>query len=258
MSFNLRLNVESDGEDAWPHRRAAAAALLAEADIVGVQEALPDMLADLDADLPGYARLGVGREADGGGEFSAILYRTDRLARLDDGTFWLSETPEVPGSQSWDAALPRIATWGRFRDRATGDTLVVVNTHFDHVGEVARNESAQLILSRLGALARGAPLVLTGDFNASDESLVYGLLRRDLDDAWLASETEPTGGLATWNGFGRDPLDRRIDFVFVRGPVRVLSFATHDETIGDVLGTDNGRYPSDHFPVEAVVLVEGP
>lgn len=257
MSFNLRLNVASDSANAWPHRREAAAALVSEADVVGVQEALPGMLADLDADLPGYARIGVGREAGGGGEYSAVLYRTDRLDRLDDGTFWLSETPEIPGSQSWDAALPRIATWGRFRDRATGDTLVVVNTHFDHVGETARRESARLILSRLDALAQGAPLVLTGDFNVPDDSDVYRVLTDGtrLRDARLASEAAPTGVPETWQNFGRDPLERRIDFVFVRGPVRVLAFATRDETIGDVLGTANGRYPSDHFPVEATVAV---
>ncbi|MEM6286339.1 MAG: endonuclease/exonuclease/phosphatase family protein [Bacteroidota bacterium] len=253
QSFNLRLNLESDGDDAWPFRREAAVAILAEADVVGVQEALPDMLADIDAALPAYARLGVGRQADGGGEFSAIYYRTARLAPLADGTFWLSETPAVPGSQSWDAALPRIATWARVRDRATGDTLLVVNTHFDHVGAEARRQSARLILDRLDRLAQGHPVVLLGDFNVTDDSDVYRLLADRLGDARLVSEATPTGVPATWNGFGRDPLERRIDFVFVRGPLRVLSFATRDETIGQVLGTDSARYPSDHFPVEAVV-----
>ena len=254
QSFNLRLNVASDSADAWPLRREAAVAILAEADVVGVQEALPDMLADIDDDLPGLARIGVGRQADGGGEYSAIYYHTDRLDRLGDGTFWLSETPGVPGSQSWDAALPRIATWGRFRDRATGDTLVVVNTHFDHVGQEARRQSARLILSRLDGLAEGHPVVLTGDFNVTDDSAVYRILTdgTDLRDARLDTEAV-TGVAPTWNGFGRDPLERRIDFVFVRGPVTVRSFATRDETIGDVLGTDNDRYPSDHFPVEAVL-----
>ena len=256
MTFNLRLNVASDGEDAWPNRRDAVARTIDGVDLVGVQEALPDMLADLDARLPGYARLGVGREADGGGEYSAILYRTDRLELLDSGTFWLSETPETPGSQSWDAALPRIATWGRFRDRATGDEVVHVNTHFDHVGVVARQESARLLVRRLGTLADGAPVVLTGDFNVTPDSEVYRILTdgTGLADARLSAPA--SGPDATWNGFGRDPLVRRIDFVFTRGPVAVRAVRTVDDTIGEVLGTDNPRELSDHFAVEATVVLD--
>ena len=142
MSFNLRLNVASDGDDAWPNRRDAAAEIVRGADVVGVQEALPGMLDDLDARLPGFARVGVGRDADGGGEQSAVLYRTDRFEALDAGTFWLSPTPDVPGSVGWDAALPRIATWVQLRERG-GAAFVVVNTHFDHVGAVARRGRAR-------------------------------------------------------------------------------------------------------------------
>ncbi len=257
MSFNLRLNVASDSANAWPHRRDAVARILDGADLVGVQEALPGMLEDLDERLPGYDRLGVGRQADGGGEYSAVLYRTDRLEPLDSGTFWLSETPEVAGSQSWDAALPRIATWGRFRDRATDAVLVHVNTHFDHVGVVARQQSARLLVRRLGALADGAPVVLTGDFNVTPDSEVYQILTGDtgLVDAWASSETPASGPAATWNDFGRAPLDRRIDFVFTRGPARVLQFRTVDDTIGDVMGTDNEGELSDHYAVEATVRI---
>lgn len=257
MTFNLRLNVASDGENAWPNRRDAVAKVIDGADLVGVQEALPDMLTDLDGRLSGYARTGVGRQADGGDEYSAILYRTDRLDLLDSGTFWLSETPEVPGSQSWDAALPRIATWGRFRDRATGDVLVHVNTHFDHVGVTARQESARLLVERLPALADGAPVVLTGDFNVTPDSEVYRILTdgTGLSDARLSSASPAAGPAPTWNDFGRAPLERRIDFVFTHGPVRVLRVRTIDDTIGDVMGTDNPRELSDHYAVEATVAL---
>ncbi|MDT0632128.1 endonuclease/exonuclease/phosphatase family protein [Rubrivirga sp. S365] len=258
MSFNLRLHLASDSANAWPHRRDAAAAIVGGADLAGVQEATPAMLDDLDARLPGFARIGVGREADGGGEQSALLYRADRFEVLDSGTFWLSPTPDVPGSVGWDAALPRIATWARLRDRRGGAALVAVNTHFDHVGETARRESARLLVERARALAGDGPLVVTGDVNAADTSAVYRTLTADFRDARLVSEAPATGPTATWTDFGRATDDRRIDFVFVSGPVRVLRAATDDRTIGDVAGTDSRRLPSDHTPVTATLVLDAP
>lgn len=256
MSFNLRLNVDSDGEDAWPNRRDAVAQIIGGADIVGVQEALPGMLADLDARLPTFARVGVGRDADGGGEQSAVLYRADRFEVLGAGTFWLSTTPDAPGSVGWDAALPRIATWVRLRERG-GAPFVFVNTHFDHVGVQARRESARLLADRALALADGAPLVVTGDVNAVDTSDVYRTLTARLRDARRVSETPATGPAATWNAFGRATDNRRIDLVLVGGPARVLRAGTDDRTLGDVRGTDNARLPSDHYPVTATVALGG-
>ena len=254
MSFNIRLNTESDGENAWPHRIDAVERIMQDADVVGVQEALPDMIDTLDARLDGWARIGIGRDADGGGEYSAIYYRTERLELTTGDTFWLSETPEVPGSKSWDAAITRIATWGRFRDRTSGDELTIINTHFDHVGQTAREQSAQLIVDRFDQLAGDGPVVLMGDFNVTPGNPVYPVLTEGtgLSDAFFASSTPPTGVAGTWNGFGRDEPVRRIDYVFVRG-LTVEQFATRDETIGEVLGTDIPRYPSDHFPVMATV-----
>ncbi len=258
MSANVRLDVASDGDDAWPNRRDAVARVLAQADLVGVQEATPTILIDLDDRLPGFARIGVGRDADGGGEASAIYYRTGRLALVDNGTFWLSETPDVPGSRSWDAALPRIATWGRFRDRSTGAELVHLNTHFDHVGEQARREAARLIARRLPGLAGRAAAIVTGDLNVTPDAapvttLVDGL---GLADARLASETTATGPDRTWNAFGQATDARRIDYVLALPPVRVLAFRTVDETIGDVLGTDSDRELSDHYFVVATLALE--
>ena len=254
MSFNLRLNVASDSANAWPHRIDAVEDIMRDADLVGVQEALPGMLEDLDARLDGWARIGVGRQADGGGEYSAIYYRTGRVELEAEDTFWLSETPDVPGSKSWDAAIERIVTWGRFRDRRSGTTLTVVNTHFDHVGQTARENSARLIVDHLDELANGGPVVVMGDFNVTPDNPAYAVLTEGtgLRDARLASSTPPEGVAATWNGFGRDALERRIDFLFVRG-LEVTRFATRDETIAGELGTATARYPSDHFPVEATV-----
>jgi endonuclease/exonuclease/phosphatase family metal-dependent hydrolase len=257
MSFNLRLDVASDGANAWPHRRDRVAALVRfhAPDAVGVQEALASMLADLDARLPGFARVGVGR-ADGreGGEFSAILYRTDRLELLDSGTFWLSPTPEVPGSKGWDAAIERVATWARFRDRRTGCRLVHLNTHFDHIGERARQESARLIRRRLAALSAGDPVIVTGDLNADPRSAPYRIFTRDtipgaippLADAFAASRDGSYGPTSTWNGFEAIEPERRIDYVLVSPSITVLAH-------GILSDQWDGRFPSDHLPVLAAV-----
>ena len=257
MTFNIRYDTPSDGINAWPNRRDWVAGLIRfhAADAVGVQEALAHMLTELDARLPGFARVGVGR-TDGrqGGEFSAILYRTDRLALLDSGTFWLSPTPEVPGSKGWDAAIERVATWARFRDRRTGCRLLHLNTHFDHIGERARQESARLIRRRLAELAAGDPVVVTGDLNADPASAPYRLLTRDtiagalgpLRDAYAVSRAGHYGPTSTWTEFRAIEPGRRIDYVLVSPTVTVL---TH----GILPDSWDGRFPSDHLPVLASV-----
>ena len=257
MTFNLRYDTPNDGANAWPNRKDWVAALVRfhGADVVGVQEALAHMLTDLDTRLPGFARVGVGR-ADGRtrGEFSAILYRTDRLALLDSGTFWLSPTPSVPGSKGWDAALERVATWARFRDRRTGCSHLQLNTHFDHMGEQARQESARLIRRRLAELADGLPIVMTGDLNAVPTSVAYRILTRDtiagaaapLADAFGTSRAGHYGPASTWTAFRAIEPGRRIDYVLVSAPVMVL---TH----GSLTDSWDGRFPSDHLPVLATL-----
>lgn len=259
MSFNLRYDTPSDGPNAWPHRRDWVAGLVRfhEADVVGVQEALATMLADLDARLPGFARIGVGR-ADGraGGEFSAILYRTDRLELLGGGTFWLSPTPDTPGSKGWDTAIERVATWARFRDRRTGCRYVHLNTHFDHIGEEARQESARLIRRRLAALAGDLPIVMTGDLNADPRSAPYRILTSDtlagaiapLRDAFRVSRAGHYGPTSTWTEFRAIEPERRIDYVLVSPSVEVL---TH----GILPDSWDGRFPSDHLPVLASLAI---
>jgi endonuclease/exonuclease/phosphatase family metal-dependent hydrolase len=215
------------------------------------------MLRDLDTRLTGFARVGVGR-ADGRerGEFSAILYRADRLALLDSGTFWLSPTPEVPGSKGWDAAIERVATWARFRDRRSGCAFLHLNTHFDHIGEQARQESARLIRRRLATLAQGLPVIVTGDLNADPRSAPYRILTRDtiadalppLADAFHASRAGHYGPTATWNEFRAIQPERRIDYVMVAGPVTVRTHGILPDSWDD-------RFPSDHLPVLASLAV---
>jgi endonuclease/exonuclease/phosphatase family metal-dependent hydrolase len=257
MTFNIRYDTPSDSGNAWPYRRDWVAGLIRyhAPDAIGVQEALVHMLTDLDARLPEFARVGVGR-ADGRarGEFSAILYRRDRLQLIDSGTFWLSPTPEVPGSKGWDTAIERIATWARFRDRRTGCRHLHLNTHFDHVGEEARRESARLIRRRLATLADGLPVIVTGDLNAVPTSVPYRILTADaiggalspLRDAFSASRDGHYGPTSTWTAFRAIEPGRRIDYVLVSPEVRVLTHAILPDS------WDN-RFPSDHLPVIAAV-----
>jgi len=256
MTFNLRYNNPADGVNAWPNRRDWVASLIRwhAPDALGVQEALAPMLADLDTRLPGFARVGVGRR-DGAThcEYSAILYRTDRLELLGTGTFWLSPTPEAPGSKGWDAAIERVATWARFRDRRSGCAFVHVNTHFDHIGEQARQESARLIRHRLDSLAGGLPVVVTGDLNSVPSSGAYRTFTRDtvdarppLLDAFETSRDGHYGPTSTWTEFRAIEPGRRIDYVLVSRDVPVLAHAILPDAW-------DGRFPSDHLPVLAVV-----
>lgn len=257
MSFNIRYDNPGDGVNAWPNRRDWVASLIRfhGADIVGVQEALLRQLTDLDTRLPGFARVGVGR-SDGktGGEYSAILYRSDRLTLRDSGTFWLSETPDVAGSKGWDTAIERIATWARFRDRRTGCEWLQLNTHFDHIGEKARQEGARLIRRRLATLSRGAPIVLTGDLNAEPTSVPYRVLTKDtvsdgvapLRDGFVVSQSGSYGPTSSWNAFKALEPNRRIDYVLVSAPIVVTKHAVLPDSW-------DGRFPSDHQPVLAEI-----
>lgn len=246
MTYNIRLNLASDGPNAWPHRKDAVAGLIEahRADLIGVQEALPDQLLDLDALLPAHARFGTGRSAGRSGEHTAIFYRRDRFDLLEHDTFWLSESPNVAGSKGWDAAYERIATWGKLRDRRSSSTFYIFNTHFDHVGRVARRESAKLLAARIDAIAGSAPVILTGDFNDVPRSEAYEILvASGLKDAIGVTRTASRGPDSTWNAFRAIDPGRRIDFVFVRGPIEVLEHAIDPRTL------DDGRFPSDHLPV---------
>lgn len=253
MSYNIRYNNPDDGVNAWPHRKERVASVIRfhRADVAGLQEALEGQIRDLEKRLPGYSWLGVGRQGgEEGGEYNPIFYRTDRFDVLDHDTFWLSKTPDVPGSKSWDSALPRIVTWARFRDRTTGASFFHFNTHFDHRGEQARKESARILAQNMEEIAGAVPAVVTGDFNVEDDSEVYQILTESLRDARLASKQPPHGPEATFFGFEVvDRPGRRIDYVFTKNGVAVRRFGTLTDQL-------RGRYPSDHLPVLAEVEIE--
>jgi endonuclease/exonuclease/phosphatase family metal-dependent hydrolase len=256
MTFNVRLNLESDGVNAWPNRASKVAAVIRfhETDLVGLQEALIGQLEDLGRTLPYFSRCGVGRD-DGknGGEFSAILYRSSRFTLEECKTFWLSETPEIPGRKGWDAAYPRIVTYAKFRDRISRKEFYHFNTHFDHVGETARRESAKLVLRRIAEIAGRLPLVLTGDLNVTENSDAYATLARgsaevQLKDTRHASENGHFGGTSSFNGFNELVPGRLIDHIFVKAGIRVLEN-------GVLSDRWDGFWASDHLPVLAVIVL---
>ncbi len=256
MTFNIRMDTPADGPNAWPWRKEMAAGTISfhRADVAGLQEVLHDQLLDLVALLPEYAWVGAGRD-DGreAGEYNPIFFRKDRFELLASSTFWLSETPDRPGVKGWDAACPRIVTWARLRDRWTGRDLVAFNTHFDHIGETARRESAAQVLSAVERIAGGRPALLTGDLNCSREDAAYrtlvsgaggGATLRDTREALAGT---PYGPAFSFNGFNAATSSGLpIDHIFV-GPAFTVVRA------GILPGTWAGRFVSDHNPVLAEV-----
>lgn len=248
-SFNLRFDTPADGANAWPHRREGVKRLIREQgfDLVATQEGLAGQIADL-AEMPGFAHVGVGRD-DGrlAGEFSAIFYRRERFELLRTGDFWLSETPDQP-SKGWDAGCcKRIATWARLRDRRNGKEFTVFSVHFDHQGEQARRESARLMLRKVGEIGGEAPVLCAGDFNSTPQTEQVAIMGSRLRDAFHASQTPPAGPVGTLNGFRTDvQATERIDYVFVSPAWKVLSYRV-------VVDEFDGRHPSDHHPVAAML-----
>lgn len=251
-TYNLRLNLASDGLNAWPARKAAVMALIRyhEFDLLATQEGLPEQIDDLAA-MPGFAYVGVGRD-DGkrAGEHAAIFYRKARLAVEQQGDFWLSETPDKP-SKGWDGrCCNRLATWAVMKDLQTGGRFFVLSVHFDHEGQVARRESAKLVLQRIKALAGSLPIVCMGDFNATPESEPIGIMSAALRDSFKVSEAPSYGPEGTFNGFKPDaPLKDRIDYIFTNQRVRVQKYAALTDRY-------DARFPSDHLPVVARIVME--
>ena len=255
MTFNIRLNIKSDSLNAWPYRKdkLASQVLFHDVQLLGVQEALHDQMIDLKERLPKFKYVGGGRD-DGKekGEYSAIFYDTTRLQVLESKTFWLSLTPEIPGSKGWDAAITRIVTWARMKDKKTNKIFFAFNTHFDHMGKEARRESAKLLLKRVADIAGKTPSIITGDFNATPADEPIQVLTDKSNPIHLTNSIEisatphygPTG---TFNGFGaRERDDLPIDYIFIKGQWKVKKHATISQTW-------NGRFASDHFAVLATV-----
>ncbi|WP_370898633.1 endonuclease/exonuclease/phosphatase family protein [Chryseobacterium gossypii] len=246
MSFNIRLQVESDKENAWTERKKDVLDLLSyyHPDYFGVQEALPEQMKDIKSGLSHYDYVGVGRD-DGKtkGEFSAIFYDTNRLQVIKSGTFWLSETPEKP-SRGWDAALNRICTYAIFRDKNSKKDFLAMNLHFDHIGKVARVKSSELILRKIKELnPEHLPLTLSGDFNLTEDTEPVKILSQNLEDTFYHSLKPHYGPIGTFTAFNVNEIPKdRIDYIFTKG-FRIKSHRHINDRRPNLL------YPSDHFPV---------
>lgn len=255
MSFNiLYKDARAGTPQGWANRKPIVVNAIKQAnpDVFGVQECLIEQAEFLADALPRFHWIGVGREADGGGEMSAIFYRQDLLSPLETGHFWLSETPETPGSKSWETACTRMVTWARFRHCRTDCRFCYYNTHFDHRSAQARLRAAELVVTRTGRIPVTVPLIMTGDFNARAErdDPWRVLTGAGFRDAWLDA-AERIGPELTFGGFRTPKQDDkgRIDWVLVRGPIDVQSCQTS-------LYNEDGLYPSDHFPVVARLTIK--
>ena len=253
MTFNMRYDNPEDGQNNWRFRRERVAGVIKaqEVDVLGTQELLSNQFNDLSGLLTGYQGVGVGR-LDGAesGEYCAVFFRKDRFTLLDSGTFWLSETPEVVGSLGWDGACERIATWVVLRDR-DGRELFFIDTHLDHVGQVARDEGVSLLMKRIETLSGGRPVILTGDFNSEPGSSVVAHVQKDgvLRDA-KAIAAQRSGTDWSFSDFGQIPEAERplLDYIFVSGDIEAVRY----EVLPDIFA---GGYVSDHAPVMAVVKI---
>lgn len=251
-TFNIRTPVDKPPYD-WASRLPRVQKLIANhgLSLIGLQEARVEQLTDLCADGT-FAFIGSGRKDPverGDGEYSAIIYKKSEFAVVDSGTFWLSETPEVTGSKSWDTAYARICTWGLFEEMATKKRFYYFNTHLDHCSKAAQKNGTLLILRRMqAAMASGMSCFLTGDFNIYPTREEVAIAKLYLKYANEASETPVTGPYPTYHGYNPNAPAHTapIDYIFVSPDVKVKSV----QTIADVF---DGYAPSDHFPVTAEV-----
>lgn len=250
-SYNIRMNTASDGINAWPNRKEEVKALVRyhEFELFGVQEAFIGQINDL-LEMEEFAYTGHGRD-DGkdAGEHSAIFYHKSRFKLLDSGDFWLRETPGVPG-KGWDATCcNRICSWAKFRDQDTKRQFYFFCVHFDHQGVKARQESGKLMVQKIEEIAAGYPVICVGDFNSTPETEQIKTMQSILKDAYQVSEMAPYGPVGTFNSFDFNaPMKNRIDYIFVSNPIRVLKY-------GVLTDSKSQRYPSDHQPVVAKVLI---
>jgi endonuclease/exonuclease/phosphatase family metal-dependent hydrolase len=253
MTFNIRLVNLKDGANGWLLRREMLYRTVEafDPDLLGTQEVKLLQREDLKRRLTAYDTVGVGRD-DGkdAGEHSLVMFKRERFEKVREGTFWLSETPEKAGSKGWDAQLPRICSWVELRDRKSGGRpIVFFNTHWDHIGKTARAESAKLMRRKVEEIAGAEkPVVITGDFNSPSGSGPYKeLLGNRFVEAWGEVNRHPTTQDFTAHGFtGKNPRGERIDWILHSSPFRTKSAEINRYS-------ENGRFPSDHFPVQAVL-----
>lgn len=252
LTYNIRWANPDDAPNTWSARKQNVFSIIrnSKADVFGLQEAILEQVTDLENAFPDFARVGVGRD-DGktAGEYSPLFFNEHKYKMITSGTFWLSQTPMVAGSRGWDAACNRVVTWVKLKEYKSGKVFFAFCTHFDHMGEIARRNSANLLLKAVDSLAGINPAIVLGDFNSKPDSEPYQIITNKSDPKHLLDAKEnckkPVGPKYTYTGFKVGALPgERIDYIFLRNKIKVLSFRVNDSNNGNY-------YPSDHLPVSA-------
>lgn len=247
MTYNIRLDVAVDGENSWAHRKDFFTSQIKfyEPDFLGVQEVKSNQLEDMDSLLNEYSHIGTARDGIGKGESSNIFYKKHKYILKEENTFWLSPTPDSI-SRGWDAAFNRVCTYGLFKDKKSKKLIWIFNTHLDHVGELARTNGIQLILSKIKLLNhKNYPVVFMGDFNSEPRTDRIIALKNDMNDCRDISEEKPFGPSGTFNNFKHnEPVTLLIDYIFLSKAARmnVIKYAVLSDS-------KDLKYPSDHLPV---------
>ena len=247
MTYNIRLDIASDGENAWPKRKDFFTSQIQfySPDIFGVQEATPNQVTDIASALPEYNKFGIGREGEGKGEACTIYYKKQRFQPQQSNTFWLSETPNVI-SKGWDAAYNRVCTYALFKDLKTKKSFWVFNVHLDHVGNEARVKGVELVLDKMKEVnLKKYPVFLMGDFNSEPDTPQIAAVKKVMDDTKEVSKEKPFGPSGTFNDFKHDqPVTLLLDYIFI-SKNSVLKIQKH-AVLSD---SKDLKYPSDHLPV---------
>jgi len=251
MTYNIRLDVASDGDNAWPNRSDKLVSQLQfyAPDIFGIQEGMPHQVEFIDEQLSNYNFIGQGRDGENKGEYSALYFNIEKYNVVQQGTFWLSETPSEV-SIGWDAAFPRVCTYGLFVNKETGVSFLVFNTHLDHIGNIAREKSLEFILRKIDEInLQNLPVILMGDFNLEPQSKAISILKQQMNDSQEISREAPFGPEGTFNGFNYfESQNRRIDYIFVSKNSSVKKYAVLNNS-------KDFKYASDHFPVFVELLL---
>lgn len=247
MTYNIRLDIASDGENDWSHRKDFLNAQIQfyEPDIFGIQEAKPNQVLDMTTALNQYEHVGMGREGIGKGESSNIFYSKEKFKVIESNTFWLSETPNNI-SIGWDAAYNRVCTYVLLKNKQNNKFIWVFNTHLDHIGEKAKTKGLELILSRIEKLNNNKyPVILMGDFNSEPETDRIMALKNKMNDSKTISKEKPFGPYGTFNNFKyNEATTLLIDYIFLskENGITVNKYAVLSDS-------KNLKFPSDHFPV---------
>ena len=256
MTFNIRTKTFIDGFNGWSHRKQMVFDTLADnaADVIGLQEARNSQLQQIRKALPDYSVYSAGRN-DGlaSGESCPILYRKSRLSLKEAGTFWFSDTPSVPGTKDWGNMPPRICSWAHLTENSSGNSFYVYNLHLDNLSQHSREKSIRLLTQQIAARKTADPFLIVGDFNMEQNNPAMEFLEtahaglvQGIRDVWQL--IHPGKSVGTRHGFHGSFSGPQIDHILICDSIQALDARIDNRQV-------NGRYPSDHFPVIAKVLI---